>query len=96
MGSGEARETRTPAVTLPASIAGGQCFFKKKTVIYTLFIVIFCNIDIVSFFLIQYFETLPLISDIPIFTLYLYIIYSTIVCAYIYIYSGMRKFGNPL
>ncbi len=61
-GLGEPRETRTPAVTLPAGVAFGQYFFKKrKRVIYTLFNVIFCNIAVVlffslSFFLIQYFE----------------------------------------
>ncbi len=30
MGSGEAIDTRTPAVTLPACVAVGQCFFRKK------------------------------------------------------------------
>ncbi len=34
MGSGEARQTPTPNLTLPA---GGQCFFKKR-VIYTAFL----------------------------------------------------------
>ncbi len=56
MGSGEARETQTPAVTLPAGVDVSL----ENQVIYTVFTVIFCNIGIVLFFyyffLIQYLE----------------------------------------
>ncbi len=51
----------TPAITLPAGVTVGQCLFRKKQVIYTLFNDIFCNIAIVLFlyyifFFILYFE----------------------------------------
>ncbi len=58
MGSGEARETWTTAVTL---LAAGCSVSLEKLVISTLFNVIFCNIAVVlflyyNFFLFQYFE----------------------------------------
>ncbi len=46
MGSGEVSEMLTPAVTLPAGVAVGQCFFRRISDSYT---VMFCNICIVLF-----------------------------------------------
>jgi len=49
MGSVEARETRTCAVTLPVGVTAGKCNFRKTSDLYSFGNVTFCNIYIVLF-----------------------------------------------
>jgi len=50
MGSGEAREPRTPTITLSAGVAAGHSVTLEKQVIYTPFNVTFCIVCVVLFF----------------------------------------------